>query len=149
MLSSIVYHKQGRKESKGAEEGICKKNQSAFADWFFRSALFLEAGAAASAVDGDFSFAPGNPQILAAVGAFEVAVIFVFTYGALKAEPLKYRTCLNHKFCVFLSPFGQIPGQQPKETPDNNDLARPVKQTVSGEGMEQEEQQGETEQAEV
>ena len=39
--------------------------------------FFLKTGFAASAGDGNLSLAPGNPQLLAAVGTAEIAVLFV------------------------------------------------------------------------
>ena len=53
-----------------------------------RSTFFLEAGAAAPAGDGNFPLAPGNPELLAAVGTFEIAVILIPVDGAPHTDPL-------------------------------------------------------------
>ena len=51
------------------------------------SALFFKADAAVAAVDGDLALAPGNAQILAAVGTPEIAVIPVPVYGTAHFVP--------------------------------------------------------------
>ena len=53
------------------------------------SALFLKGGAAAPAGDGDLALAPGDPELLAAVGALEVAVLLVLANGAAQPVPLQ------------------------------------------------------------
>ena len=50
----------------------------------------LEAGAAAAAGDGDFAPAPGDPELLAAAGAFEVDVLRPY-------EELSYRGSIGRR----------------------------------------------------
>ena len=56
------------------------------------SALLFKDGAAAAAGDGDLPLAPGHPELLAAVGALEVAVLLVPVDGAAQPEPLDGRS---------------------------------------------------------
>ena len=51
------------------------------------SAFFLEDGAAAPAGDGNAPLPSGHPQILAAVGALEIAVLLIPVDGALQPQP--------------------------------------------------------------
>ena len=55
------------------------------------SALLLKGGAAAPAGDGDLTLAPGDPELLAAVGTLEVAVLLVLADGAAQPVPFQER----------------------------------------------------------
>lgn len=79
------------------------------------SALFLEAGAAGAAGDGDLSLASGHPQPLAAAGALEVDVLLVPADVPAHMEPADQRTGGLHKFCVLHPPPLYVAGEQPKQ----------------------------------
>lgn len=79
------------------------------------SASLLKAGAAAAAGDGDFSLAPGDTQLLAAVGAFEVAVFLVSVCRALKAPPADHGAGHLEKLCVFSPAAGGVAGEGTKQ----------------------------------
>ena len=125
------------KESNGAEDGICKKNQSAFADRFFQLALFLEAGAAASAVDGDLALAPGNPQILTAAGALEIDMVLVPMDGAAKAPPADDGIRFFQELCVFLPAFVDISGEHAKQRQKNHNSTQETKNRNAGDSFQE------------
>ena len=103
-----------------------------FVSAIISSTILLKACAAVSAGNGNPSLSPGNPELLAATGTFEVAVVFVPANGTLKAKPLDHWTCGPHKFCVFFSSGLIIPGKHPEQAPEHQQERDPVQQLKSG-----------------
>jgi hypothetical protein len=82
---------------------------------FDKLTLFLKAGPATPAGDGDLPLAPGYPQMLAAAGTFKIAVIFVPVYGSLQPKPPHGGAKQLHKPCVLCPALRQIAGQRAKK----------------------------------
>lgn len=127
---SIPYFKQ-------KERILCKKSRRSGERQDFTSTVFLKAGAAAAAGYGDFSLAPGNAELLSAVGAFEVAVVFVTAHGALQAVPLNDRSGQAHKLGVFLLTGGNIPGKKAKQGDENQRQGKPIQKLKMRQRKEQ------------
>ncbi|MEA4933197.1 MAG: hypothetical protein VB071_06375 [Lawsonibacter sp.] len=78
-------------------------------------ALFLESSAATAASDGDFSFAPGNPKLLATIWALKIAMLLVTAAGVPEADPLNHGAGRLHKFHIFFPSARQITGEQTEQ----------------------------------
>ena len=85
---------------------------------------------AAGAGDGDFAFAPGDPDHLAALGAVEIAVLPVLH----PAENLQ-------ELPVFLIAFIGVPGQHPENGPEHHAIAEKEQNQIHRGGPEEHRQQ--------
>ena len=113
------------------------------------SASLLKAGAAAAAGDGDFSLAPGNPQLLAAVGAFEVAVFLVPVYRALKAPPTHHRAGHLEKLGIFSPAAGSVAGESTKQEKEKHRQGQPVQDLQPKQSGDQIQDQVQNQQSQV
>ena len=101
------------------------------------SAFFLKGRAAVAAGDGDPALASGHPELLAAAGALEVAVLLVPVDSA--AEPVPANRWCNQleKFCVFAAPAGGVAGEHPVQGHRQKQQGDPVQGIQPGNHIDQ------------
>ena len=121
MQGTLLYHTPGQKERPSETDGL-----SGY------SALFLEAGTAASAGNGDLTLTLGHPQLLGAAGTLEIAVLLVPADGLLQAQPLEGRLSLAHEAGILLPALGDVAGEDPEQTPDKDHVAHQLEQSLLG-----------------
>lgn len=90
------------------------------------SALLLETVPTVPAGDGDSSLAPGNPELLPAVGASEIAVLLVPVYGATQPQPGEGGTRYLHELPVFGGSLLQIAGEEAEDRGGQQKQREPV-----------------------
>ncbi len=101
------------------------------------SGLFFETGAAAAAGDGDPALASWHPELLAAVGALEVAVLLVLPAALVDVVLADDGADSLQKFVVLGPAAGEVPGEHTQQSQNQADQPQQTQQTAPDEGREE------------